>query len=349
MVLACKSDLEKRISPSDALFTIQKYAGLVEVSNQTDSGKKKMRRSMELFIKMLDKAKSEFTTCFHVLDTRLLKAKCALPILFRLDTKSDDAEYRNPVSPDVLSPPAPWNAGTAASNDTTSMSKKISPQITTLAMNKLTRPRTADTHSRNTSLAQSVVSIPPPPYTVVSTKPPLPPRPVKNPSSPPSPTRTRSMNDLSFESQRVQKPHRQQHHLSYLSPQSLTPDREPMDRKKTRSIVDIAKASRSAAASNVPITETDVPSSEVSRSKSDDAGANAMPVTSPAKHLDPEKSIMAVSNIEVQDILSEKGQEQEEQLQREDDRLEEPGPEQEQEQEDDGILVFGLKKPSKEQ
>ena len=59
MVLACKSDLEKRISPSDALSTIQKYAGLVEISSQTDSGKKKMRRSLDLFIKMLEKVKSK--------------------------------------------------------------------------------------------------------------------------------------------------------------------------------------------------------------------------------------------------------------------------------------------------
>lgn len=57
MVLACKSDLEKRISPSDALSIIQRYAGLVEVSSQTESGKKKMRRSLDLFIKMLEKSK----------------------------------------------------------------------------------------------------------------------------------------------------------------------------------------------------------------------------------------------------------------------------------------------------
>lgn len=57
MVLACKSDLDKRISPSDALSIIQKFAGLVEVSSQTESGKKKMRRSLDLFIKMLEKSK----------------------------------------------------------------------------------------------------------------------------------------------------------------------------------------------------------------------------------------------------------------------------------------------------
>lgn len=52
VVLACKSDLPRQVDPQFALEVIQQYdAGLVEVTNSTDAGKEKMRRSFQWLLK----------------------------------------------------------------------------------------------------------------------------------------------------------------------------------------------------------------------------------------------------------------------------------------------------------
>lgn len=54
MVLACKTDMEKRVDPKQALDLIKRYeAGLVEVTAETKMGKDKMRRSFEWLIKAI--------------------------------------------------------------------------------------------------------------------------------------------------------------------------------------------------------------------------------------------------------------------------------------------------------
>ena len=60
IVLACKSDLQKLISPNDALLIVQPYAGIIEVSSETDSGKSKMRRCVDVFVKLALKSRGEY-------------------------------------------------------------------------------------------------------------------------------------------------------------------------------------------------------------------------------------------------------------------------------------------------
>lgn len=52
VVLACKSDLERHVDPQEAAHFLELYDnGLVEVSNTSEQGKKKMRQAFEWLIK----------------------------------------------------------------------------------------------------------------------------------------------------------------------------------------------------------------------------------------------------------------------------------------------------------
>ncbi|KAJ6610889.1 ras guanine nucleotide exchange factor domain-containing protein [Mycena sp. CBHHK59/15] len=85
VVLACKSDLERRVDPQGAAADfLQLYDnGLVEVSNAHESGKKKMRQAFEWLIKAVFRG--------------------------RHASKSEsDIDYRNPASPVLLISPPPW-------------------------------------------------------------------------------------------------------------------------------------------------------------------------------------------------------------------------------------------------
>ncbi|KAF7320321.1 Ras guanyl-nucleotide exchange factor [Mycena kentingensis (nom. inval.)] len=85
LVLACKSDLERRVDPQGAAADfLQLYDnGLVEVSNAHESGKKKMRQAFEWLIKAVFRG--------------------------RHSSKSEsDLDYRNPASPVLLISPPPW-------------------------------------------------------------------------------------------------------------------------------------------------------------------------------------------------------------------------------------------------
>ncbi|KAK7064216.1 DEAD-domain-containing protein [Favolaschia claudopus] len=104
VVLACKSDLERRVDPQGAaLEFLQLYDnGLVEVSNSTEPGKKKMRQAFEWLIKAVFR------------DRNAVK-------------NESDADYHNPASPALLiSPPPPWEvsrtATPTASSSVSSMS-----------------------------------------------------------------------------------------------------------------------------------------------------------------------------------------------------------------------------------
>ncbi|KAG7450495.1 ras GEF [Guyanagaster necrorhizus] len=82
VVLACKSDLSRRIDPQAALDILQQYdVGLVEVHNADDSGKEKMRRSFDWLLKAV--------------------------LRDRRSSRSEFEDYRNPASPDILILP-PW-------------------------------------------------------------------------------------------------------------------------------------------------------------------------------------------------------------------------------------------------
>ncbi|KAJ7706156.1 ras guanine nucleotide exchange factor domain-containing protein [Mycena rosella] len=103
VVLACKSDLERRVDPQGAANDfLQLYDnGLVEVSNAQESGKKKMRQAFEWLIKAVFRG--------------------------RHASKSEsDIDYRNPASPVLLISPPPWETSRTvtptASSSVSSMS-----------------------------------------------------------------------------------------------------------------------------------------------------------------------------------------------------------------------------------
>ncbi|KAF8216221.1 ras guanine nucleotide exchange factor domain-containing protein [Mycena galopus ATCC 62051] len=103
VVLACKSDLERRVDPQGAAADfLQLYDnGLVEVSNASEIGKKKMRQAFEWLIKAVFRG--------------------------RHASKSEsDIDYRNPASPVLLISPPPWETSRTvtptASSSVSSMS-----------------------------------------------------------------------------------------------------------------------------------------------------------------------------------------------------------------------------------
>ncbi|KAF7306943.1 Ras guanyl-nucleotide exchange factor [Mycena indigotica] len=85
LVLACKSDLDRRVDPQGAAADfLQLYDnGLVEVSNVQESGKKKMRQAFEWLIKAVFRGRHS-------------------------SRSESDLDYRNPASPVLLISPPPW-------------------------------------------------------------------------------------------------------------------------------------------------------------------------------------------------------------------------------------------------
>ncbi|KAE9411110.1 ras GEF [Gymnopus androsaceus JB14] len=76
IVIACKSDLERRVDPSSASETLQQYdVGLVEV-NHSESGRGKMKRSFDYLLKAIVRERRH--------------------------------DYRNPASPDIVTN-SPWD------------------------------------------------------------------------------------------------------------------------------------------------------------------------------------------------------------------------------------------------
>ncbi|KAJ7615289.1 ras guanine nucleotide exchange factor domain-containing protein [Mycena polygramma] len=103
VVLACKSDLERRVDPQGAAADfLQLYDnGLVEVSHAQDAGKKKMRQAFEWLIKAVFRGR-------------------------HASTNESDIDYRNPASPVLLISPPPWETSRTvtptASSSVSSMS-----------------------------------------------------------------------------------------------------------------------------------------------------------------------------------------------------------------------------------
>ncbi|KAJ7103511.1 ras guanine nucleotide exchange factor domain-containing protein [Mycena belliarum] len=103
VVLACKSDLERRVDPQGAAADfLQLYDnGLVEVSNASESGKKKMRQAFEWLIKAVFRG--------------------------RHASKSEsDIDYRNPASPVLLISPPPWETSRTVTPTASSSASSMS-------------------------------------------------------------------------------------------------------------------------------------------------------------------------------------------------------------------------------
>jgi hypothetical protein len=68
VVLACKSDLERRVDPQGAAADfLQLYDnGLVEVSNASEPGKKKMRQAFEWLIKAVFRGRRSYPPPSHI-------------------------------------------------------------------------------------------------------------------------------------------------------------------------------------------------------------------------------------------------------------------------------------------
>lgn len=64
VVVACKSDLPKAVDPQTAVRIFSQYdAGLIEVTNNSESGREKMRRSFDWLLKAIlrDRSKSRLS------------------------------------------------------------------------------------------------------------------------------------------------------------------------------------------------------------------------------------------------------------------------------------------------
>ena len=60
MVLACKSDLERRVDPNHALVLLKRYdSGLVEATKESEIGKDRMRRSFVWLVKAILRERSK--------------------------------------------------------------------------------------------------------------------------------------------------------------------------------------------------------------------------------------------------------------------------------------------------
>ncbi|KAJ7293598.1 ras guanine nucleotide exchange factor domain-containing protein [Mycena rebaudengoi] len=103
VVLACKSDLERRVDPQGAAADfLQLYDnGLVEVSNAHESGKKKMRQAFEWLIKAVFRGRHS-------------------------SRSESDFDYRNPASPVLLISPPPWETSRTATPTGSSSVSSIS-------------------------------------------------------------------------------------------------------------------------------------------------------------------------------------------------------------------------------
>ena len=54
IAIACKCDLEKRVSPQEAALAMEQYGcRLIEVSQFTDDGKKRMRRAIDVLVQQI--------------------------------------------------------------------------------------------------------------------------------------------------------------------------------------------------------------------------------------------------------------------------------------------------------
>lgn len=62
MVLGCKADLERAISPSDASAMLNQHdAGLIEVSNVLEVGREKMKQSFVYMLKAILRQRGSLT------------------------------------------------------------------------------------------------------------------------------------------------------------------------------------------------------------------------------------------------------------------------------------------------
>ncbi|KAF4605237.1 hypothetical protein EYR40_004020 [Pleurotus pulmonarius] len=120
IVLACKSDLQRRVYPELAVELLQEYdVGLVEVNATEDSGKDRLRRSFEWILKVIFRTRT---------------------------TKGLDINDRNPASPDLLKlPPLPENPPSSPPTATPSASSSMS-SMRTVAQSQ-PRSRNSQSHS----------------------------------------------------------------------------------------------------------------------------------------------------------------------------------------------------------
>ncbi|KAH8120383.1 ras GEF [Phellopilus nigrolimitatus] len=59
LVIACKSDLEKRVPPGDAVRAVDQYSRMIEISQYTDEGKVRMRKAVDVLVRDIIASQSE--------------------------------------------------------------------------------------------------------------------------------------------------------------------------------------------------------------------------------------------------------------------------------------------------
>jgi hypothetical protein len=131
VVIACKSDLKKKIGPQKALLTIKKYdVGLVEVFTEKE-GKDKMWRSFDWVLRAVFRPRR---TCPH---------HAAIFLTHTTTLSEVDPNYRNPASPDILISPPLWENSGAATPTASSATSMYTPAQSQRALSPPTTPASA--------------------------------------------------------------------------------------------------------------------------------------------------------------------------------------------------------------
>ncbi|KAH9486912.1 Ras guanine nucleotide exchange factor P [Psilocybe cubensis] len=135
MVLGCKSDLSSEVDSNDSLSMLKKYdTGLIEVSNQSDDGKEKMRQSFSYMLKAVARQRGivSFDLLSIVINTGVVPKKqddarnpAAPPPLHRVGTPWTDFEQTAPSSSTLI----PSTSETPSKSENTDIPPNTSPPI----------------------------------------------------------------------------------------------------------------------------------------------------------------------------------------------------------------------------
>ncbi|TFY69742.1 hypothetical protein EVJ58_g219 [Rhodofomes roseus] len=191
IVLACKSDLEKRVDPAHATSLLDEFdAGLVEVSVAHSAGKERIRGAFEWLLRAV----------YHVLQAEIPGS-----------ARSERDGYRNPASPSVLGALTASEISRASSATPTAASVGAAhlsssyPQAQQYLSQPMTQtetpPQSQPPSHMGTPLPSHALRLPSPSVSAPS----------RTPTTPTSPSRTRSTSDLLSEHEKSRREEREQY------------------------------------------------------------------------------------------------------------------------------------------
>ncbi|KZT74642.1 ras GEF [Daedalea quercina L-15889] len=191
IVLACKSDLEKRVDPTQATRVLEEFdAGLVEVSLTTSAGKERIRGAFEWLLRAI----------YHELQAEIPGS-----------ARSERDGYRNPASPSVLGALTASEISRASSATPTAASVGATQLVSSYSQTQpfLSQPMT-QTETPPQSQPPSHMGTPHPSHALRLPSP-SGPTPSRTPTTPTSPSRARSTSDLLSEHEKSKREERESH------------------------------------------------------------------------------------------------------------------------------------------